>query len=190
MLDRQTLERNQLRLYLGAVAAGLLMGSLLPGIKPWLEILLWPMLGLLLYATFVQVPLLHLRQALTDRRFVLAVLLGNFVLLPLLAWALIQWLPEDPALRLGVLLVLLVPCTDWFITFAHLGGGSTSRAISITPVNLLAQLLLLPVYLWVMLPDSSLQVTLHAPLLTAALGLLGVPMLMSALTQQWMQSVP
>lgn len=190
MLDRPILEKNQLRLYLVAVAMGLLLGSLLPGIKPWLEILLWPMLGLLLYATFVQVPLLHLRQALADRRFMAAVLVGNFLFLPLAAWVLIQWLPDDPALRLGVLLVLLVPCTDWFITFTHLGGGSTSRAISITPVNLLAQLLLLPVYLWLMLPDSSLQVTINAPLLNAALGLLGVPMLMSAITQRWMQAVP
>ncbi|KAA0691292.1 arsenic resistance protein [Halopseudomonas laoshanensis] len=190
MLDRSSLEKNQLRLYLGAVAMGLLLGSLLPGIKPWLEILLWPMLGLLLYATFVQVPLLHLRQALVDRRFIAAVLVGNFLFLPLAAWVLIQWLPDDPALRLGVLVVLLVPCTDWFITFTHLGGGSTSRAISITPVNLLVQLLLLPMYLWLMLPDSSLQVTIDAPLLNAALGLLAVPMLMSAITQRWMQAVP
>lgn len=190
MLDRSSLEKNQLRLYLGAVAMGLLLGSLLPGIKPWLEILLWPMLGLLLYATFVQVPLLHLRQALADRRFIAAVLVGNFLFLPLAAWVLIQWLPDDPALRLGVLVVLLVPCTDWFITFTHLGGGSTSRAISITPVNLLVQLLLLPMYLWLMLPDSSLQVTIDAPLLNAALGLLAVPMLMSAITQRWMQAVP
>lgn len=190
MLDRSSLEKNQLRLYLGAVAMGLLLGSLLPGIKPWLEILLWPMLGLLLYATFVQVPLLHLRQALADRRFIAAVLVGNFLFLPLAAWVLIQSLPDDPALRLGVLVVLLVPCTDWFITFTHLGGGSTSRAISITPVNLLVQLLLLPMYLWLMLPDSSLQVTIDAPLLNAALGLLAVPMLMSAITQRWMQAVP
>lgn len=188
MLDRLTLEKNQLRLYLSAVAIGLLVGTLFPDAASRLEGFLWPLLGLLLYATFVQVPLLHLREALTDRRFIAAMMLGNFVLLPLVAWGLTQWLPDNPALRLGVLLVLLVPCTDWFITFTHLGGGSTSRALSITPVNLLAQLLLLPLYLWLMLPDISLQVTLNAPhLLAAALGLLGAPMLLSVMTQRWMQ---
>lgn len=59
----------------------------------------------------------------------------------------VQWLPDDPALRLGVRLALLVPCTDWFITFTQLGRGNTSRAIAVTPLNLLLQLLLLPVYL-------------------------------------------
>lgn len=100
--------------------------------------LLWPTLTLLLYATFVQVPLLHLRKAFRDHRFVL----------PAVAWILVQWLPPDPPLRLGVLLVLLVPCTDWFITFSQLGGGNVPRAIAVTPIYLLLQLLLLPFYLW------------------------------------------
>ena len=106
--------------------------------------MLWPALILLLYATFAQLPLLHLREAFRDHRFVTA------ALLPALVWGLVQWLPPDPALRLGVLLVLLVPCTDWFITFSQLGGGNVPRAIALTPVNLLLQLLLLPVYLWLM----------------------------------------
>lgn len=39
-------------------------------------------------------------------------LVGNLVLVPAVAWGLVQWLPTDLALRLGV---LLVPCTDWEI---------------------------------------------------------------------------
>ena len=54
--------------------------------------------------------------------------------------------------------VLLVPCPDWFITFSQLGAGNVPRAIAVTPVNLLLQLLLLPVYLWLMLgADLSAQ---------------------------------
>ena len=94
--------------------AGFLVGTTWPGVGPIFETLLWPTLMLLLYATFMQVPLLHLREAFTDHRFVTAVLTGSFIVLPALAWVLVQWLPPDPALRLGVLLVLLVPCTDWF----------------------------------------------------------------------------
>lgn len=41
-----------------------------------------------------------------------SMLVGNLVLVPAVAWGLIQWLPTDLALRLGV---LLVPCTDWEI---------------------------------------------------------------------------
>ncbi|HHP3706433.1 TPA: arsenic resistance protein, partial [Shigella sonnei] len=118
-MERLTLERNQVWLYLGGILAGLVLGNLAPGMGSTLEYLLWPALVALLYATFVQMPLLHVREAFRDHRFVGAVLLGNFLFIPLLAWAMLQWLPHDPALRLGVLLVLLVPCTDWFITFSQ-----------------------------------------------------------------------
>lgn len=149
-MKRLTLESRQVWIYLGAVSAGLAVGTWMPEIRSVLEVLLWPALVLMLYATFLQVPLLHVRAALADHRFSAAVIAGNFLIIPLLAWLLVQWLPPDPALRLGVLMVLLVPCTDWFITFSQLGGGDAPRAIAITPVNLLLQLPLLPTYLWLM----------------------------------------
>ena len=83
-----------------------------------------------------------------------AVLIGNFLVIPLMVAAMIWFLPADPALRLGVVMVLLMPCTDWYITFTHLSGGDTGRAIAITPVNLLVQIALLPVYLWAFMGDS------------------------------------
>lgn len=59
-----------------------------------------------------------------------------------------------------MLLVLLVPCTDWFITFSQLGSGNVPRAIAVTPIDLLLQLLLLLVYLWLMLgADLSTALT-------------------------------
>lgn len=162
------------------------------GLSASIQPLVWPVLALLLYATFVQIPVLHLKEALADRPFMAALLVGNFLLLPLVAWSLMHWLPNDPALRLGVILVLLVPCTDWFITFSHLGGGSASRAVSVTPLNLLVQFLLLPFYLWLMLPQSSVaQLTLEAEhLLPAAIFLLGVPLLLALLTQRWIERRP
>ncbi len=111
-MNRLTLERRQVWIYLVAIIGGLLVGSGWPRVNPPFEALLWPTLMLLLYATFVQVPLLHLREAFADHRFVAAVLVGNFLVLPVLAWVLVHGLPPDPALRLGVLLVLLVPCTE------------------------------------------------------------------------------
>src|SRR5690625_6701862 len=82
------------------------------------------------------------------RRFFLTALVANFVLRPMLVWALVGLVPADDALRLGLLLVLLVPGTDWFITFTQLGRGDTARAVALTPVNLVLQLVLRPVYRW------------------------------------------
>lgn len=88
-MRRAALERHQVWIYLVAIGLGLGAGTAWPAVAPSLETLLWPALALLLYATFVQVPLLHVREAFGDRRFLAAVLLGNFVLLPLVAWALV-----------------------------------------------------------------------------------------------------
>lgn len=97
-MDRLTLERRQVWIYLAAIIGGLSLGTLVPGAAPRFETLLWPVLASLLYATFVQVPLLHVREAFRDARFVLAILLGNFIFIPLLVWLAIQCLPIDPAL--------------------------------------------------------------------------------------------
>jgi ACR3 family arsenite efflux pump ArsB len=136
-LKRQTLEKYQVFVYLTAIACGLSVGILLPGNVEALEVLLWPFLALLLYTTFTQVPLAHLRKAASDARFLAAAVVGNFLVIPAIIWGLIPVLPSDPAVRLGILLVLLVPCTDWFMTFTHLGGGDTKQAIAFSPVSLL-----------------------------------------------------
>lgn len=188
-MDRLTLERRQMWIYLAAIAAGLLAGSAWPVAGRVFEALLWPVLVLLLYVTFLQVPLLHLRDAVRDHRFVAAVLIGNFVLLPLLAFLLIQWLPPDPVLRVGVLLVLLAPCTDWFITFSQLGGGDTPRAIAVTPLNLLLQLLLLPVYLWAM-AGTALKTALAPADIAPALVVVLLPLAAAALSERWIEARP
>jgi hypothetical protein len=148
------------------------------------EMLLWPALGLLLYATFTQIPLTRLSTALRDGRFLTALLLGNFVLIPLIVGLVTALIPMEPALRLGVLLVLLVPCTDWFITFTHLGGWDAQRAIGATPIILLAQLLLLPVYLWLFMGEQAIELATSRPLLLAFAGLIVVPLLLAWITER------
>lgn len=188
-MDRLTLERRQVGIYLIAIALGLGMGTALPAMGPVFETLLWPVLVLLLYTTFVQVPLLHLREAFADRRFITAILVGNFVIVPLAVWGLLMWLPADPVLHLGVLLVLLVPCTDWFLTFSQLGRGDVPRAIAVTPINLLLQLLLLPIYLWLM-ADGALPAALRLQDIWPALLIVLLPLGLAALSERWIEAVP
>ena len=186
-MDRLTLERRQVGIYLVAILFGLGAGSLLPAVAPLFEALLWPTLVLLLYTTFVQVPLLHLRAAFADRRFIALILLGNFVLIPLAVWSLLGWLPDDPTLRLGVLLVLLVPCTDWFITFSQLGGGDVPRAIAVTPLNLALQLVLLPLYLWAM-ADGGVSAAFTLSQVWPALLVVLLPLVLAGLTERWVEA--
>lgn len=82
-LTRQSLEKFQVFIYLGGILSGLIIGSTSPDTGAALESALWPILGLLLYVTFTQVPLSHFRDALVDFRFLAAAIVGNFVVLPI-----------------------------------------------------------------------------------------------------------
>lgn len=183
---RQKLEQHQVWIYLIAIIAGLLTGSIIPEHSHLWEALLWPVLGALLYTTFTQVPLIHLADGWRDRRFLTALLLGNFVLVPLVIAGLLPLLSDDPAIRLGVLLVLLMPCTDWFISFTHLGRGDSARAraIAAAPVLLIAQLLLLPVYLWLFVGDLAIELALGSHLVPAFFGLIFTPLVFAWLTER------
>lgn len=145
---RLALEKYQVVVYLIAVAAGLGIGLAAPSTAAAIEWLIWPLLAVLLYVTFTQTHLDAIGQALRDRRFLAVMLVVNFLLVPILVWGLTRALIDDPVLALGVFLVLLVPCTDWFISFSQLGRADVPRAIAATPVLLLVQILLLPIYLW------------------------------------------
>lgn len=189
-MKRQQLEQHQVWIYLAAILAGLTLGSTAPGLSGPFEAVLWPVLGLLLYTTFTQVPLTHLPEAFRDRGFMGAVLIGNFVLIPLAVWGLLIFLPDDPAIRLGVLLVLLVPCTDWYITFTHLAGGDTRRAIAATPVNLLVQLCLLPVYLWLFMGNAFLELLAADRIALVFATLIMLPLLAAWATERWAERRP
>jgi ACR3 family arsenite transporter len=105
-------DRHQVGLYLLALAAGALVGLTAPGSSPSLERAIEPVLAVLLYATFLQVPFTGLAAAFRDGRFLAAVLTINFVIVPLVVLALTRVLPDGRAVLLGVLLVLLTPCID------------------------------------------------------------------------------
>src|SRR5699024_4294740 len=100
------LERWQITLYLLALGAGALIGLSVPSAAPVFEMAINPVLMVLLYATFLSVPLTKLGHALRDIRFLAGLLVLNFVLVPIVVYGLSRFVADDQALLLGVLLVL------------------------------------------------------------------------------------
>ena len=186
-MKRESLEKQQVFIYLAGIILGLMVGVKFPGQSGFLELALWPLLGMLLYTTFTQIPLAHLREAFSDSRFMSAAVVGNFIALPLIVWGLMSVGPDLTSVKLGILLVLLVPCTDWFITFTHLGGGDTKRAIAFSPVSLLLQLLLLPVYLWLFLGAEITIGVVQRELILAFFGLIVLPLVAAFFTEKWVE---
>ena len=187
---RERLEQYQVLIYLVTIALGLFLGLSAPEASEWLDVVLWPVLGVLLYATFTQTPLIHLGAAFREPRLLLAAVIGNFVVIPPLVWAILQVAPGDPAILLGIALVLLVPCTDWFITFTYLGGGDTRRAIAFSPISLLMQLALLPLYLWLFFGGEFTSALAGEDVLKAFAGLILVPLILAYLTERWANDDP
>ena len=179
-MNPAALERHQASIYLASVAAALLLGLL--GLPP-APALIDPALVLMMFATFLQVPLVSLGRAFAQGRFLAALLLVNFVLVPLLVWAMLPWLPEDPLWRFGVLLVLLAPCIDYVVAFAHLGRADARLLLAATPWLLGGQMLLLPVYLGLLLGGEGAVLLRPGPFVQAFLLLIVLPLLLAALLQ-------
>lgn len=181
---RDTLERYQVWIYLSAIVLGLVAGWSAPLWTVNWDSALWFLIGVLLFATFTQIPLVNIRLAFVDARFIAALVVGNFIFMPAVVWLLLHITPDAPAIQLGVLLVLLVPCTDWFITFTSLGRGDTGHAVAATPILLLMQLILLPFYLWLLLGDTLVEIAYADRLLPAFFGLIILPLLLAWILQR------
>ncbi|MGW7294178.1 arsenic resistance protein [Streptomyces xiamenensis] len=179
------MERHQVPVYLGALAAGALVGRLAPGAGPGLEHAINPVLAALLYVTFLQVPAAELLRSLRAGRFLAAALVVNFAVVPLVVTAMFPFLPEDRAVRLGVLLVLLAPCVDYVIVFSGLAGGSAERLLAATPLLLLAQMVLLPGLLFLFMGPDLGGVVEAGPFVEAFTVLIVIPLALAWLTQAW-----
>lgn len=179
------LERHQVALYVAAMAAGGLLGWGAPAAGPNLEHAINPVLAALLYVTFLQVPAAELVRSLRAGRFLGAALSINFVVVPLVVAAVFSFLPADQAVRVGVLLVLLTPCVDYVVVFTGLAGGSRQRLLAATPLLLLAQMLLLPLFLYLFMGSGLADVVEVAPFLEAFLVLIVIPLALAWLTQAW-----
>lgn len=107
-----------------------------------------PLLIVMLYLTFLQIPLPKVKQAFENFRFSSATLLMNFVWTPLFAWFLASlFLGDQPALYIGFIMLMVTPCTDWYLVFTGIAKGNLALATAILPVNLILQIVLLPFYL-------------------------------------------
>lgn len=179
---REILEARQIRIYFAAVAAAAAVALTVEGTSA-LEGGINPALALMLFVTFLQVPLADLGQAFKRVRFLAALMMANFVVVPALVALLAQFLPDDPMIRLGVLLVLLTPCIDYVVTFSHLGRADARLLLAATPVLLIVQMLLLPVYLRLFLGTDAAELVQAGPFLHAFVWLIVVPLALAGLVQ-------
>lgn len=142
-------ERFQSLVILTAVLIGLLLGQN-TFIENHAETLILPFLLLMLYGLFLTIPIKNFQAAFKNLNFLSTSTIINFIWTPILAWGLgAIFLSDSQALWLGFILLLVTPCTDWYLIFTATAKGNMSLSTSILPVNLILQVILLPIYLFI-----------------------------------------
>jgi arsenite transporter len=102
----------------------------------------------LIYMVMLGVELAGLARALRNLRFVMLVVVINFVLNPLLAWGLgFLFLQDAPNVWVGLILFLLAPCLGWFLIFTEIARGDVRMGVSLIPLNIFLPILLMPAYM-------------------------------------------
>ncbi|SFL91015.1 arsenic resistance protein [Salibacterium qingdaonense] len=183
MVTKEQLETKQVGIYIISFIMAAGFGFLLPSYAERLGAVISVVIALLMYSMFSQIPFAALRQAFRNRTYIQALLLVNFILVPVVVWLLSQLLPDQPALLLGFYLVLLTPCIDYVIAFTSLGKGDENLVLTSTPILFVVQMVLLPVYLWLFMGADAAAMVKPAPFFEAFFGLIVLPLAAALLLQ-------
>ena len=105
-------------------------------------------LCLMLFALFLEVPLNELKNTFKNFKFTKTSLIVNFIWTPLFGYFIGSiFLKGNIDILIGFFMLILTPCTDWYLIFTKMAKGDVKLSLSILPINLILQLILLPVYL-------------------------------------------
>ncbi|QLG51065.1 arsenic resistance protein [Natrinema halophilum] len=184
-LSKQRVQHNQVALYALAVLLAIGTGLGRPSASTILETLINPVLAVLLYVTFLEIPFVRIRRAFRNGRFILAALGMNFVVVPVVVFGLTRFLPQEPVILVGVFMVLLTPCVDYVITFTELAGGDSEQITAVTPALMLIQLLVLPLYLWLFLGQQVAGFIEAGPFIEAFVVIIALPLTLAWVTEYW-----
>ena len=143
-----TIEKIQTFIILFAVTCGIVLGQF-NMIHMYSDKFIVPFLFFMLYGLFLSIPLKEIKNGFRNLKFAGTSLTINFLWTPLLAWGLgALFLSDHPALWVGFIMLMVTPCTDWYLIFTEIAKGNVALSTAILPVNLILQVLLLPIYLF------------------------------------------
>ena len=175
------LEKFQTLIILSGVGMGLLLGQL-PVVEQNAGAFIIPFILLMLYGLFLTIPIQNLKDAFKHIKFLSTSTLINFVWSPLLAWALgAIFLSDHPALWIGFIMLMVTPCTDWYLMFTAVARGNVSLSASLLPVNFVLQILLLPVYLFIF--SGTITAVPFSAVLKSILMVIFLPFIIAHLTR-------
>ena len=134
-----------------AAGTGIAAGKLSPFIAEHAGGFIELFLMLMLFFVFLSVDIKNIAKSFGNGRFSISALLINFIWTPVFTFLLSRLFLSAPGstdIQLGFIMLMVTPCTDWYLIFTGLANGNVTLGSSLLPLNLILQIILLPVYLW------------------------------------------
>ncbi len=173
---------------LSSALVGLFLGIFTPfGEVPIFLVELF--LVLLLFIVFLSIDVQQLKKSFLNVKYTLTSILINFAFTPIVAYFLgIIFFEDSMAIRIGLMMLLVTPCTDWYLMFTKLSGGNVELNMYILPINLFLQVALLPLYLLLFF-KSSVNIEFESILQSIGIVLL-IPFICAMIAKKNLLKIP